>query len=120
MRRTADISSVGDLGFFVRRFSGLPQGHPWSDWGNNRATLTPDAGTNTLARSGFFLHGGRVPGSAGCIDVGSGEFSLFPLLIAHDGPITVAVQYPGSSTVTTPARPGATGNSRIPGDGWRN
>lgn len=31
-------------------------------------------GTNTFGRFGFFLHGGRFPGSAGCVDLGGGVF----------------------------------------------
>jgi RHS repeat-associated protein len=38
-------------------------------WGTIRAPFTPAPGTNTYGRGGFFLHGGAVPGSAGCIDV---------------------------------------------------
>jgi hypothetical protein len=36
--------------------------------------LTPNPGTNTRGRSGFFMHGGKLPGSAGCIDFGGGVF----------------------------------------------
>jgi len=34
--------------------------------------LNPNNGTQTHGRSGFFLHGGQFPGSAGCIDIGGG------------------------------------------------
>jgi hypothetical protein len=44
------------------------------DWGNWRVRITPIPGTNTFGRSGFYLHGGLFPGSAGCIDVGGGLF----------------------------------------------
>jgi hypothetical protein len=54
---------VGDIGRNMR-----------GDWGDWRAPLVPGPGTNTYGRSGFFLHGGRYPGSAGCIDVGGGMF----------------------------------------------
>lgn len=42
------------------------------DWGDWRVPLYPKPGSNTKTngRYGFFLHGGRTPGSAGCIDVG--------------------------------------------------
>lgn len=40
------------------------------DYGSFRVPLSP--GTNLLNRSGFYLHGGSFPGSAGCIDVGGG------------------------------------------------
>ena len=67
-----------------------------------RPTSMRSGGTNTHGRSGFFLHGGRIPGSAGCIDVGSGEFTLFPLLKARGGTVVVQVGYPSLSVVTTP------------------
>ncbi len=60
------------------------------DWGFYRVPLTPqgDIGTN---RGGFFLHGGFIPGSAGCIDIGSNDLKLFPLLMQHEGLIKVEV-----------------------------
>ena len=42
------------------------------DWGDWRVPLVPDRRTRTYGRSGFFLHGGSLPGSAGCIDIGGG------------------------------------------------
>ncbi len=38
-------------------------------WGKDRIWLQPNAGTDTLGRSGFSIHGGAKPGSAGCIDL---------------------------------------------------
>lgn len=38
-------------------------------WGNFRITLHPFSTTETFKRGGFFIHGGAVPGSAGCIDL---------------------------------------------------
>lgn len=48
-------------------------------WGNFRFALNPKKGTNTFGRSGFFLHGGSVPGSIGCVDLATGirEFGKF-------------------------------------------
>ena len=43
-----------------------------ADWGSFRVPIHPESGTNIFGRSGFFLHGGNLPGSAGCIDVGGG------------------------------------------------
>lgn len=40
-------------------------------WGKNRIWLTPKKGTITFGRSGFSIHGGDTPGSAGCIDLTS-------------------------------------------------
>jgi len=39
-------------------------------WGHYRVPLHPDPTTNTYGRSGFYLHGGTMIGSQGCIDVG--------------------------------------------------
>jgi hypothetical protein len=44
-----------------------------TDWGNFRVRLFPGAGTKTYGRGGFYLHGGKKPGSAGCIDLGKSE-----------------------------------------------
>ena len=47
-----------------------------ADWGSFRVPIRPEAGTLVPGRdpSSFKLHGGRRPGSAGCIDVGGGIF----------------------------------------------
>ncbi|MFA5652722.1 MAG: RHS repeat-associated core domain-containing protein, partial [Desulfomonilia bacterium] len=62
------------------------------DWGKYRAPLNPHPSTDTYGRDGFFLHGGKSPGSAGCVDLGSGDEVLFPKLIGHDGLIPVIVK----------------------------
>jgi RHS repeat-associated protein len=61
------------------------------DWGKYRVPLVPDPSTETFGRSGFFLHGGKEPGSAGCIDVGQTDDVLFPLLKQLKGPTAVTV-----------------------------
>jgi hypothetical protein len=38
-------------------------------WGNYRLTIHPFTTTRSYQRGGFFIHGGKVPGSAGCIDL---------------------------------------------------
>lgn len=38
-------------------------------WGKSRIWLEPENGTETYGRSGFSIHGGTDPGSAGCIDL---------------------------------------------------
>lgn len=45
-------------------------------WGDFWLTIHPYPETNTYGRGGFFIHGGRVPGSAGCIDL-SGHIRKF-------------------------------------------
>jgi RHS repeat-associated protein len=62
----ADISQLtnpGLMGDIIRNILG--------DWGDWRVPLKPSFATK---RSGFFLHGGRDPGSEGCIDIGGGIF----------------------------------------------
>lgn len=40
-------------------------------WGKYRITIHPFTTTATYKRGGFFIHGGKVLGSAGCIDLTS-------------------------------------------------
>lgn len=40
-------------------------------WGNSRVWLEPSKQTYTYGRSGFTVHGGKYPGSSGCIDLTS-------------------------------------------------
>ena len=40
-----------------------------SGWGKYRVTIHPFKTTETHGRGGFFIHGGKNPGSAGCIDL---------------------------------------------------
>ena len=55
--------------FFVH-FTISPRGGTDS-WGNSRVWLDASKDTNTYGRSGFSIHGGAIPGSAGCIDLTS-------------------------------------------------
>ena len=45
-------------------------------WGDYSWSLHPEASTQTYGRSGFFIHGGENWGSAGCIDIKSGDRQL--------------------------------------------
>ena len=40
-------------------------------WGKYRVTIHPFTTTHTFHRGGFFIHGGKTPGSLGCIDLTS-------------------------------------------------
>lgn len=87
---TNEISNPGVIGDFVRNLLG--------DWGDWRVSLHPDEGTQTFGRDGFFLHGGRYFGSAGCIDIGGGKYGdartnqlLLDLLADPDGVVPLAV-----------------------------
>jgi hypothetical protein len=45
----------------------------YGDWGDWRVAIRSASGSPTpLGRDGFYIHGGRYPGSAGCIDIGGG------------------------------------------------
>lgn len=88
---TSEISNPGIIGDFLRNQIG--------DWGDWRVPLHPDSDTDTHGRSGFFLHGGSKPGSAGCIDVGGGAYGnsitnrlLKDILLDSDGLVPLVVQ----------------------------
>ena len=38
-------------------------------WGTQKINLVPDTDQEMYGRDGFFIHGGEIPGSAGCIDL---------------------------------------------------
>ncbi len=42
---------------------------PTAAWGDFRISIHPFPTTQTHGRGGFFIHGGKIPGSAGCIDL---------------------------------------------------
>lgn len=67
-------------------------------WGNYRATITPKSGTNTYGRGSFYIHGGTLPGSHGCIDLTSdmADFAKFYgtwSSITHKTSIPLIVNY---------------------------
>jgi RHS repeat-associated protein len=64
--KSGDLTDPGVIGDIARNIRG--------DWGDWRVPVKPSKGTKTHGRSGFFLHGGRLSGSAGCIDFGGGLF----------------------------------------------
>ncbi len=69
------------------------------DWGSGRVALNPRGRLregpcgNANARSGFFLHGGILAGSSGCIDIGGRFDELADFLDGYPRPITVTVAY---------------------------
>jgi len=75
------------------------------DWGPGRVALNPvqiiDAPKgcgDTKKRSGFYLHGGILPGSSGCIDVGNGGLKeVMKHLDGYQGQITISVKYAGGA-----------------------
>lgn len=74
------------------------QGMHAGDWGAGRVALNPVrivAGPcgNTHARGDFFLHGGLLAGSSGCIDIGTSFDELAAFLRGYRQAITVEVSY---------------------------
>jgi hypothetical protein len=72
------------------------------DWGAGRVALGPSSVRpsrqcgGTRRRSGFYLHGGIMPGSSGCIDIGNAGFErLVALLSGYRGMVRVRVDYRG-------------------------
>jgi hypothetical protein len=71
------------------------------DWGAGRVALAPirivpgpRGCGDTAARSGFFLHGGIMPGSSGCIDIGDAGFMrLVSILAGYRDRLVVTVRY---------------------------
>lgn len=69
------------------------------DWGTGRVALTPQGRLregpcgNANSRSGFYLHGGILAGSSGCIDIGGDFDQLADFLAGYRRPIVVTVAY---------------------------
>lgn len=65
-------------------------------WGWHRTPINPAAATNTGGRYGFFMHGGSVPGSEGCIDLTGQNASFHQWLGNQSAPVPLYVEYPRS------------------------
>lgn len=84
-------------GHFTDPFGAAMHG---GDWGAGRAPLhatrvlrSPHCG-NTRRRSGFYIHGGSLSGSSGCIDIGNaGIAALLTHLAGYRRSVTVTVRY---------------------------
>jgi hypothetical protein len=64
-------------------------------WGQYRVPLHPDDGTYIPPErkpNSFFLHGGFLGHSGGCINIGDNEQFLFPLLMRQKGAIRLEVK----------------------------
>ena len=92
----AHTQSISDIGSWDR-FKGNFGGGTWpgleKSWGEHRTWLTPSNGTNTHGRGGFTIHGGSVPGSAGCIDLTSRNNSFHNWLGNYGKPLILIVKY---------------------------
>ncbi|WP_199608723.1 tlde1 domain-containing protein [Flocculibacter collagenilyticus] len=88
--RSSDLSDPNIAGDLYRNFR-------HGDWGDWRVKLTPRSSTKTFGRSGFFLHGGKIKGSAGCIDIGGGvtgskETDLVRKMLLASGSVILEVR----------------------------
>jgi RHS repeat-associated protein len=76
-----------------------PQDYDWwgpagrRAWGNWRVPL--QGGPNVPGRTGgYFIHGGKLPGSAGCIDLTKYEDAFFAIFRHYRDPLPLTVDYP--------------------------
>lgn len=83
----------------ARTLAGVARISGGGDWGDWRIPLHPNPGTDTFGRKGFMMHGGFIPGSAGCIDIGGGIFGselteqlMNDILGDPDGTVPVSVK----------------------------
>ncbi|RJP64385.1 MAG: RHS repeat-associated core domain-containing protein [Candidatus Abyssobacteria bacterium SURF_17] len=68
------------------------------DWGNYRVPIAPDPATEAYIKSlnrtgGYFIHGGKVEGTSGCIDLGDRDVDFYNELKDHEGRVPVIVKY---------------------------
>jgi RHS repeat-associated protein len=91
--RTQSISDISSWDRFKGNFGGGTWPGLENSWGEHRTWLTPSTTTNTFGRSGFTIHGGAVPGSAGCIDLTSKNNSFHSWLKSHNKPLILNVKY---------------------------
>ncbi len=71
---------------------------PWRggtrSWGKHRIKLQPDEFlTDTKNRNGFYIHGGEIPGSAGCIDTTDNMDEVAKFIRAGEYPMNLRVKY---------------------------
>ena len=62
-------------------------------WGASRVKLEASQQTNTYGRGGFYIHGGWVPGSAGCIDLTSNIDNFVALFDYIGNDLIIKVEY---------------------------
>jgi hypothetical protein len=64
-----------------------------SAWGKNRIWLHPIGRTKTYGRTGFSIHGGDSPGSAGCIDLTDSMPELVNMFLQYGKDMLLKVNY---------------------------
>ena len=62
-------------------------------WGASRVKLESSQQTNTYGRGGFYIHGGWVSGSAGCIDLTSNIDNFVALFDYIGNDLIIKVEY---------------------------
>jgi hypothetical protein len=91
--RTQYFSDLSTWQKFKSTFGGSTWPGGETSWGNVRTWITPMEGTNTYGRSGFSIHGGTVPGSAGCIDLTKDNNAFHSWLKSYGQPVKLNVKY---------------------------
>ncbi|WP_237113872.1 tlde1 domain-containing protein [Pseudoalteromonas rubra] len=79
------------------KLAAIMKAGPWPGgkiaWGEHRVWLSPEYGTETYGRSGFSIHGGMYPGSAGCIDLTSNMSDFVRYFKSYNQDIILKVNY---------------------------
>ena len=78
---------------FKSKFGGSAWPGGYNSWGNSRVWLEPIGTTNTYGRSGFSIHGGVTPGSAGCIDLTGSMPNFTRTFQSYGRDIRLTVEY---------------------------
>ena len=88
-RKTRTAALLGFIGVKAGTWPGGPLA-----WGVGRTWITPN-GSEVYGRSGFTIHGGASPGSAGCIDLMGNDLRFFSTLqnYSHLNYIPLKVTY---------------------------
>ena len=81
---------------FIQRTAAIFKKGTWPggpiSWGGARTWIS-SSGATTYGRSGFTIHGGMTPGSAGCIDLFGNDLNFFRAVQQYGGggniPLTV-------------------------------
>ena len=63
-------------------------------WGHSRIPIQPLPTTNTFGRHSMYVHGGTVPGSAGCIDLTGRMEDFYNDWLKYNGNLPLKVKYP--------------------------
>ena len=91
--RQSELQHITPYGIIV----GIANAGTWPgslySWGASRVKLESSQQTNTYGRGGFYIHGGWVPGSAGCIDLTSNIDNFVALFDYIGNDLIIKVEY---------------------------